>query len=705
MKYKINRGCSLLFWIVWSIPFILAFGGWFISLLVGEIDDNHTEEAADGFTIEEFNIDLDVKEDNKIDVVENIIVNWEDNYHHGIQRFIPNWLEYTSKNGETVKRKSKVLNLRTDLEPYTLTRVKKKDRIRIGYESKYVEEGLHTYQIKYTYDMGSDPYKGYDELIFHAFGDFWGTGIKKSSIHVTMPKSIEGYTINFFGNKYRGIDLNDYVDYEVSENKLSAKFNSSKYYNDQWAKYCSLDSHIDENGMCDYELFEYVEQGYLNNSLTLDIELPDHYFTKGSYNYGFISISFILVTLLLTGLVISWFIKYGKNHKKKARTLEFYPPDDLDSAEIGYIYKQMNSKKLVISLLVSLANKGYIKIDQEKNDFVITNLNKWPVMKSNTIKRKIVVNQLKETDDLLTASEKKVMEKLFQNGKQKELTSSFSSFDKAKERLIKDGYIEIVSDNSEEYNQEKEQLKAEYEKEYEKYMKSTRKFDTMSKNESIVYEALFEKGQTVQLSKHTTFYKAFDKVFQNVKTTLKYKIRDKEAFKYMWKSLLISFLVFVMDCINYFRIADMDPKLSFMYSVAWICLPICLFFTLFMGRKTEYGEIMKARVKGFKHFLTTAEKEQLEAMVLENPKYFYDILPYTYVLNVSRKWISKFEKIDIIKPDMGNFDYTSMSSWNDVYSSVYVPTSSGSSGSSSSCGGGCSSCGGGCSSCGGGGSW
>ena len=82
-------------------------------------------------------------------------------------------------------------------------------------------------------------------------------------------------------------------------------------------------------------------------------------------------------------------------------------------------------------------------------------------------------------------------------------------------------------------------------------------------------------------------------------------------------------------------------------------------------------------------------------------------MPYTYVLNVSKKWISKFEKMEIYHPDfegMGNMDYTSMSSLSDLSSSIYVPSSSTSS-SSSSCGGGCSSCGGGCSSCGGGGSW
>ena len=124
-----------------------------------------------------------------------------------------------------------------------------------------------------------------------------------------------------------------------------------------------------------------------------------------------------------------------------------------------------------------------------------------------------------------------------------------------------------------------------------------------------------------------------------------------------------------------------------------------------MERKTFYGEIISAKIKGFKNFLNTVEKYRLEELVEENPEYFYNILPYTYVLGISKKWINKFEKISIPNLDMGNFDYSSDSAWNNFYSDIYIPAPSGGGNSGGSCGGGCSSCGGGCSSCGGGGSW
>lgn len=60
------------------------------------------------------------------------------------------------------------------------------------------------------------------------------------------------------------------------------------------------------------------------------------------------------------------------------------------------------------------------------------------------------------------------------------------------------------------------------------------------------------------------------------------------------------------------------------------------------------------RINGFKHFLSTAEKDKLEELVEEDPKYFYKILPYTYVLGVSSVWIKKFETLIKEPPEWYN---------------------------------------------------
>mgnify|MGYP001173900428 CR=1 FL=1 len=76
---------------------IIIFGGLFTVIAPFFEDDTENISLADGFTISSYNVILDVKEDNKIDVTENITVNWESKNHHGIYKFTPEWLEYTDK--------------------------------------------------------------------------------------------------------------------------------------------------------------------------------------------------------------------------------------------------------------------------------------------------------------------------------------------------------------------------------------------------------------------------------------------------------------------------------------------------------------------------------------------------------------------------------------------------------------------------------
>ena len=94
---------------------------------------------------------------------------------------------------------------------------------------------------------------------------------------------------------------------------------------------------------------------------------------------------------------------------------------------------------------------------------------------------------------------------------------------------------------------------------------------------------------------------------------------------------------------------------------------------------------------------------------MQNPEYFYNILPYTYALDVSDVWISQFETIAMQAPNWydshGTFSVHTFGAFmNSTMSSATTAMSSSSSSSSSGgfSGGGSS---GGGSGGGGGGSW
>ena len=89
-----------------------------------------------------------------------------------------------------------------------------------------------------------------------------------------------------------------------------------------------------------------------------------------------------------------------------------------------------------------------------------------------------------------------------------------------------------------------------------------------------------------------------------------------------------------------------------------------------MPKRNKYGNEILGKIRGFRVFLETAEKDRLEALVMENPTYFYDILPYTYVLGVSDTWIKKFSSIALAPPSW----YDSRTTFNSYNFGIFMST-------------------------------
>jgi uncharacterized membrane protein YgcG len=67
-------------------------------------------------------------------------------------------------------------------------------------------------------------------------------------------------------------------------------------------------------------------------------------------------------------------------------------------------------------------------------------------------------------------------------------------------------------------------------------------------------------------------------------------------------------------------------------------------------KRSTYGQMILERIIGFKEFLVTAEKERLEALLEGDPEYYYHILPFALVLNVSDIWENKFKGFTMEQP-------------------------------------------------------
>ena len=129
-------------------------------------------------------------------------------------------------------------------------------------------------------------------------------------------------------------------------------------------------------------------------------------------------------------------------------------------------------------------------------------------------------------------------------------------------------------------------------------------------------------------------------------------------------------------------------------------------FSFFVRKRTDKGHEILQKIEGFKLFLETAEKDRLEKLVFDDPKYFYDILPYAYVLGVSDAWVKKFEDIAVEPPEWynGTGSFNTFVMWHFMSSAMHSASQAMTSAPQTSSGGG-GGFSGGVSGGGGGGSW
>lgn len=508
---------------VWTIVIAL------LPFVLTKINDNELKEnsayISSDFDIENYNIVLDVDKDNKMDITEQITVNIPENGNfNGIYKSIPLWEKYYNDDKE-VLNKVKITNLRAVGEKFVLNSAKDNIDIRIGSTRTKIESGLHTYTIKYRYNIGIDTNKKFDELYFKFFENHDNTTIKKMSITINMPKTINENNIMFFNGKE---DITNKVKYNITENNISA----------------------------------IIDTNLLKESIAVKLKLPEGYFVGGTYNYGY-KCMFICIILIISSLIsgILW-KNYGRDMKKRCQTVEFYPPDDLDCSQIGYIYGENSIKKLTSGLIIELASKGYISIEDIGNK---------------------------------------------------------------KYKLINTG-------------------------------KDNNKLKKLSINEQNVYLELFKNGDINILSEDKSFTRVFGKIKSTLESMINKRVNDIKSKKIKNITTILIFISIVAWIVAYVYIKDLEPRFNWLYSVSFISIFVTGFFSIIMGRKTDYGEEITTRIKGFKNYLEMAEKNKIEILVEENPNYFYDILPYAYVLNVSNKWIGKFEKKNITNINLDDLD-------------------------------------------------
>lgn len=172
----------------------------------------------------------------------------------------------------------------------------------------------------------------------------------------------------------------------------------------------------------------------------------------------------------------------------------------------------------------------------------------------------------------------------------------------------------------------------------------------LSSEEAAIANTLLGSRDNIKLdnTNHTIFSNMRTKVQQNLKQKLKPTFLVFNA-KALHTGLLISGIVMV------FSILLAPFYISIVLGI--ILLSGALVFNYLMKSPTEKGRAIMDEIEGFKMYINTAEKRQLDSIEEPEltPERFEALLPYAIALGVENKWGKRFE--NVLKTAMQDQEY------------------------------------------------
>lgn len=555
-------------------------------------------EKDNSYEITSFVSSIIVNDDNSISVVEDLRVVYYDDYKHGIIRALPtiNYITYT-KNGKKIQKNYKVAY--SSIHASSLVDYYNEDGfyyIQIGDAYDYVDVlKPYNYQIKYTMTLGDDREDEFDFFYFNVIGNDWNAEISNISFDISFVKKIQNEKLQLYIADQDEVVLN-----------------------------------LDENGThCRYYYNGSLMPG---EALTIRSEMENGYFRVSSVGEQTRNYDILLLGVVLLLMLIVFIIKKTTSIKKDLITIvEFQKPDDLNSAEVGYLIDGEMDDHDVVSLIVHWANKGYLKIKEENKKIYLTKLKDIMIDNNN-----------------YNAYEKKLFDKIF-------------------ERSDKDVLIDHIG--SECYNQIQQTVLAiKNKQDAEMFSQKARN----GRNISAILVSVIAFVVSTFVNNYLYLLNGF--IFNFAFAILIYfslavlmNIKDNEftvssgklkLLYLMWAIVSLVLIVFYINACFDLNIDMLGVKI-FVGLLYFVAAGIIATTNI----RSSIGVDKLGRLVGLREYIEKAEKDKLEYLAEENPSAFYDILPYAYVLGVCDVWIKKFEDIKIQNPawletDMDNYLFT-----------------------------------------------
>ncbi|GHV44253.1 hypothetical protein FACS1894204_01070 [Synergistales bacterium] len=547
------------------------------------------------WVIDALDMNIVVRDDNSYVVTETYDVTFNEK-RHGIIRELP--LLYLGAPGE-------VRDVKVEGAPFTAWREKNNMVVRIGDADKWADTKTH-YILRYIYDVGGDRLRNKDEFVYNLIADY-DAPITKMTFRVEMPHPFDVTPLNFTQGE-RGSVKNDAVEFKVNGAVITGRLKAASR---------------------PHEL------------MTIALPLPDGYYTAAvrKQNLGtFICDYWWGFVLGFEALALALWAAVGKN-KQIFPSVQFYPPQGVTPAEIGYIIDGSADPMDIISMIIYWAGKGCLTIEE------ITR----KTMLGLGSQKGFMFRKLNNLGSDAKSFEKRMFKEMFAFGDGSEVTTFtleathfFLTLDAAAA-----GVTNLYAAKPE----------------TRIYAKGMGWRGALVCLPALLIAALagfvptFMSTGDIQNAATSCLlalpFMVAALIYGAMVSSLRTATRKAKRRTIFWCFIVPTLLA----AYGVYQGCSLGIGLHIMLLIVGacvlgllaMCFPIILAFRC--SKRTELGDRYMELVLGFKAFLTAAERDKINMLVNENPNYFYDVLPYVVALGVTDKWARNFEELSVPPPD------------------------------------------------------
>ena len=377
--------------------------------------------------------------------------------------------------------------------------------------------------------------------------------------------------------------------------------------------------------------------------LTVRAVLPDGYFTRqeGNALIPFYIITGLLALLACGGLVI-W-RRYGID-PDYTETIAFYPPEGLSAPETAFLEKGAIDKSDVISILLTLADRGYLVI----HEIEIEKTTGKGILKKSKTQTSYEIERIREYDGDDEA-ERMFMEGLFADGEWRSVETDaafdadddMNSFNTQKHLFVK------MEDLEESFYKTAEEIEETISKKYEGLLYDKESY----RYARIMYLAGVAGVLVLFVAARLIGGIGLGWPPEGIIMLLMQPILMIAGFRSIaeWVKTRNGFILVIIGLGLAIGGAVMARFIGTFYGAMTIPFIIgmvmCMILFVVGGlceRKTEFFVEMQAKIKGYKRFLETAEKDKMDTLAEQDPGYFYHNLAYAFALGVTTVYARRF---------------------------------------------------------------